>query len=187
MRPLAEVGQLSESKLVQDLARLRMAEVVNLLRLASGEHPQCSSRQLRHKGQRLITRDQAIAPEKSHEPGQARGGQGRTGQDFGVKALRRQVNQTAVVNVPPVVPVGLQRRSFGLPGIEALGHVRTWAARVVRVVLHANPLLSQRLHLDARLPLAVRRHIDLEDQPRRILLDRATGPDGRLANKVSRR
>jgi hypothetical protein len=68
---LVEVGQLVDAQLVEDLAGLLVAPVVDLAALVQGEHAQGVGGDLRLEGGHLHRGHQAVAPEQRHVPGDA--------------------------------------------------------------------------------------------------------------------
>jgi hypothetical protein len=107
VRPLAEVGQLAVAQLVQDLARLGVAEVVPRGRLVRAEGEQCGPGQLRHERDRLVTGDEAVPAEQGHEPGQSGRRQGLVRHALRVEPQGGQVDQAAPVDLAQLGPVSV--------------------------------------------------------------------------------
>src|SRR5207237_6554811 len=73
MRDLAQPRELAPAELVEDLSRLLLGELVDLLSLVAREKAQRASRDVRIPSERLIGRDEAVAAEGHGVPGDARG------------------------------------------------------------------------------------------------------------------
>ena len=99
VRPLLEGRHLAVAHLVEDPARVLVAEVVDARALALAERAQRRRGELRRERQRLQAREDAVAAEHGHEPRQARGGQRAPGHRAGREAQRREVDEAAVVGV----------------------------------------------------------------------------------------
>ena len=132
-----------------------------------------SSRELRHERQRLVARDQAVAPEERHEPGQARRRDRATGRVVGKAAKRGEVHEAAVIQAAQVVPVALEHRRVH-PVLHFDLHLRP-SACAGRSVLYAGmgpPSTRQRPPAERWLALLVRAELDataeaLRGPPRR--------------------
>jgi hypothetical protein len=74
-----EIGQLAKTDLVEDLARLLLLDLVDLLPLPARQVAQGSPRQVGVQPQRLDRGDQAVAAEGHGVPGDAGGGEGAAG------------------------------------------------------------------------------------------------------------
>jgi hypothetical protein len=92
---LAGPCQLTLAQLVQDLARLRVAPVVNLGRLQPPEDGQGGSCNLRPDAQQLEARDQRVAAEETAEPRHA-------GSDIALALGRTAVEQESQVGAGPL-------------------------------------------------------------------------------------
>ena len=68
VRQLAGSGRLAHAQLVEDLAGLRVAPLVELRRLERGEHLERLDRDLRPERERLDRGDDRVAPEQRREP-----------------------------------------------------------------------------------------------------------------------
>jgi hypothetical protein len=121
--PLLEGGELAVPHLVEDLAGVFVAEVVDTAALAGAEFGQCRGGQRRRVGQGLQTGEDAVAAEHGHEPGQARGGQGAFAGGHGREAQGGQVGEAAPVRVLERLPVAFEFRRSGDPLVEVLLHV----------------------------------------------------------------
>ena len=71
MGALTEMRELAEPDLVEDLAGLLVPEVVDLLALPGGEHPEGRLGQFGRERQRLVAGDDAVPAEQRHEPRKA--------------------------------------------------------------------------------------------------------------------
>src|SRR5207247_2355789 len=78
MRDLAEPRQLAPAQLVEDLPRLLLGELVDLLPLIAREHAERAAREVRIPAERLIRADEPVAAEGHRVPGDA-GGRERHG------------------------------------------------------------------------------------------------------------
>ena len=76
MRAVLEGGHLAEAQLVEDPAGLLVPEVVSHLALQVGQGLKRGGRELGCEGQGLKARDETVAAEDGHEPGQPGGRQG---------------------------------------------------------------------------------------------------------------
>ena len=97
VRPLLEGGHLAVAHLVQDPARILVAEVVQARALPLAERAQRGLGQLRRERQRLQAREDAVAPEHRHEPGQAGRRQALAAGHWRREAQRGEIDQAAVV------------------------------------------------------------------------------------------
>ena len=95
VRPLLEGGHLAEAQLVQDAARVLVAEVVAARPLPEAQGGQRGARQVGVERQRLQAGEDAVAPEHGHEPGQPGGRQVVAGQRDRREPQRRQVDQAS--------------------------------------------------------------------------------------------
>src|SRR5690606_13154074 len=115
---LAEVSQLTIAQLMQDLARLRVPEVVNLDRLVRTEGEQGGPGQLWYERDGLQARDETVPAEQGHEPRQARGRQRGVGHALRVVPERGKVGETAAVHLAQLVPIRLQARCRSEPLLQ---------------------------------------------------------------------
>ncbi len=122
MRPLFEGRHLAETELVQDLARLLVAERIVRLRLEKRKRAQRRRRELAAEGQGLEAGNEAVAPEERHEPGQARRGQ-RSRTERGAEPQRGQVDQAALIGLVERLPRRDQTRRRCDPGFHTLGEL----------------------------------------------------------------
>ena len=104
VRPLLERGHLAVAHLVQDPARVLVAEVVDARSLPLAERAQRRRRELGRERQRLQAREDAVAAEHRHEPGQARGGQAAAAGDERREAQRGEVDEAAAVGRASAAP-----------------------------------------------------------------------------------
>src|SRR3954465_10319579 len=73
MGHLAEARELAAAKLVEDLPRLLLGEVVDLVTLIAREQTEGPAGDVRIPAERLVRRDQAVATEGHRVPGDAGG------------------------------------------------------------------------------------------------------------------
>ena len=108
MRLLAEDGQLALADLVEDLPRLFVAELVDLVSLQLSEQMEGATREIRAYPEGLQGRDQGVSSEERHEPRQPGGRQhvGLVG-ERPFDPQRRKVDDRLVVD-------GLERGAVGL-------------------------------------------------------------------------
>ena len=83
MRPLLEGGHLAVTELVQDAARILVAEVVQSDSLPFPERAKRRGCELGRERERLEAREDAVPAEHGHEPGQAGGRQAPPARDRG--------------------------------------------------------------------------------------------------------
>ena len=69
MRAFLERGHLAETRLVHDLARLLIAELVDACPLPLRQRGERRFGELRCKRQRLVAHDHTVPAEDGHEPG----------------------------------------------------------------------------------------------------------------------
>ena len=97
MRPLLEGRHLAVTHLVQDAARILVAEVIDARALPSTQDAQRGCGEFRGERQRLQAREDAVAAEHRHEPRQAGGRQGVPCCERGRETQGRQVDNAALV------------------------------------------------------------------------------------------
>ena len=179
MRPLLEGGHLAEAQLVQDAARVLVAEVVAARPLPQSQGHQRRPRELRRERQRLEAGEDAVAAEHGHEPRQAGGRQVMAGQRDGREAQRREVDQAALVGPVQRVPVAGEPRRLVQPLLETALHVGARLLRVALVLGLGDAVAAGAApgrHVQVGRPLCVRLHVGAERQP--VVID-GTGCGGR--------
>ena len=183
VRPLLEGRHLAVAHLVEDPARVLVAEVVDPRALALAERQQRRLRELRRERQRLQAREDAVAAEHGHEPRQARGGQRAARHRAGREAQRGEVDEAAVVGVPAASRsrtrgAGARWSHLSRPA----RHVRAGALGAASIGPRpqaANAALTSRSVF--HWPCA--RDLHLERQSRRVDLRRLRRGDQRLARE----
>ena len=183
---LAEHGELAEAQLVQDLAGLGVAEVVELDGLPGGQGEERRARELGTHGQRLVARDQAVPPEQRHEPGQASRWEALARHDLRIAAERGEVDDAAVVEPHEVVPVAVEsgRISHPLVGLVAQLGQRALERRCRRTALRVGPAgLAVGTHLERQPALLVSRELEPAAEAFRRRLDALRRDDARLARE----
>ena len=107
MRYALRCRQLPEPNLMQDLARLFVAEIVDLAALVRRQEAQRALGNLGTQRQRLHRRDQRIAPERHGEPGDPGG---RYESAVHVVDQQPQVLERAAQELIEELVIGLDRR-----------------------------------------------------------------------------
>ena len=125
--------QLAVAQLVHDLAWLGVAIVVALLRLPAAKHVERTAGELRIDQDVLQRDDQAVAPERRHEPRQAGGGH----EHHVVGARDRQTQRRHVLDRLMIAAVellvagaDLQHRLLAIPVMAACAVMRAFVRRV---------------------------------------------------------
>ena len=159
----AEADELPAPQLVQDLARLGVAEVVALRCLGLGQRLERGAREGWLERQRLVRGDQAVPAEDGQEPGHA-AGRHRPAEILltGPDPQRGEVDEAAVIDVleivarfelrRPLEPFLQRQRHRGLGGAERV------APKQRRPRLRA----LDRSQVDAELPAPMRLDGELE-------------------------
>ncbi len=130
VRDQLEVRQFAAAKLVHDLAGLGVAVVVPLARLQAAQDLERAARERRIHRDGLQRHDEAVPPERRHEPGQA----GRGHELRGVVAADRQTKRRHVVNrlVEEPVVFLVRRGDLEHPPLPVAQGLGVAALRVVR-------------------------------------------------------
>src|SRR5262249_25466764 len=102
--PLLEPAELPVARLVEDPARVLVAEVVAPGPLPVAEDPQRRRRELRDERERLQAREDRVAAEHRHEPRQPGGGQAPAACDRRGGAERRNGDEASPGRRPPRRP-----------------------------------------------------------------------------------
>ncbi len=123
MRPLLERCHLAVAHLVEDPARVLVAEVVDARPLPLAEGEQRRGRQLGRERERLQAREDAVPAEHGHEPREAGRGQALPRRDRRREAQSREVDQAPLVGRLQRVRVALDPRRGLQPAREVLLHV----------------------------------------------------------------
>src|SRR6188768_3057581 len=118
MRTLTERCHLPVSHLVQDPARVLVAEVVDSSALAETELAQRRGRELRVERQCLQTREQTVASEHRHEPRQAGRREAPATRAEWRESQRGEIDEAAAVGALEVGGVGLQLGCGFEPAVE---------------------------------------------------------------------
>ena len=118
VRPLLEGGHLPVAHLVEDPARVLVAEVVDAAPLPVPERAQGRRRQLRRERQRLQAGEDAVAAEHGHEPRQAGGRQAPPSGDRRREAQGGEVDEAAPVRRLERLPVALESRRLREPALQ---------------------------------------------------------------------
>ena len=166
VRTLLERRHLAVAHLVEDSPGVLVAEVVDAAALPVSEGEQRRRRELRRERQRLEAREDAVAAEHRHEPGQAGRGQAPASGDGGEK--RSAARSTRLRRY--VAFSGSQSHStprcVGEPPLQAALHVG--AGPAVALVLRTDgvcpPAPSRGDDVEIGRPLTVGRKPDLEGQ-----------------------
>ena len=133
MRTLPERGHLAVPHLVQDPARIFVAEVVDACALARAELAQGRRGQFGIERQCLQAGEHAVATEHRHEPRQAGRGEAPAARGERRESQRGEVDEAAAVGPHEVGRVRLQRGRGLEPAVEIALHVglrpaaRPWA------------------------------------------------------------
>src|SRR5829696_3496255 len=123
MRPLLEGCHLPVAHLMQDPARVLVAEVVKPGALAQSQFSKCCRRQLRGERQCLQAGEDAVATEHRHEPRQARRREAATSCRDRRETQRGEIDEAASVTPLKRLPLALEPWGFVQPAPEILGHV----------------------------------------------------------------
>ena len=140
MRPFLERGHLAVPHLVQDASGVFVAEVVEAAALAGAELVQRGRREFGCEGQRLETREDAVAAEHRHEPRQTRGRQAPSARGDRREPERREVDEALAVRRLQRFPVAFEARRVVEPLLEVSFHVRARLALAAPVLGLAAPI-----------------------------------------------
>src|SRR5262245_31906655 len=168
VRALLEGGQLAVTQLVQDPAGILVPEIVEPRPLPLAEREQRGARQLGRERQGLEAREDAVAAEHRHEPGQTRGRQAPASRDRRREPQRGQVDEAAAVRPLQRLPVALDPRRAREPTVEVRLH--RLPAPTLRLNLHLTEPRHLGYDVEVGRPLAVPRDFQVECQPVRIHL-----------------
>src|SRR5437868_10082173 len=124
VRSLSGHGEFAESQLVQDLAGLRLAEVVAFYRLEIRQCEERRARELRNERQCLVAGNQAVPPEQRHEPREAGGRECRCREYLRIEAQSSQVGEALEVDAPELVPIRLEGGRLSQPVIQVTSQLR---------------------------------------------------------------
>jgi hypothetical protein len=183
VRAFFERRHLAVPHLVQDAARILVAEVVAAAALAFAELAQRGGRELGRERQRLQAREDAVAAEHGHEPREAGGRQTAATGGPGREAQGREVDQAARVDHLQPLPVGLQRRRVVEPLLKAVllvGPRTLGVTLVLGLVARLSPGGAGGDHVQVGGPLAVRLDVHPEREPGFVHLARRRRRDPRL-------
>lgn len=119
MRDLPQSGELPVANFVKDLPRLGITKVVIFLRLGRRQHLERCVGESQLKGQRLVSGDETVASEQSHEPGQPGGGQRPCELGARAEAKRGKIYQALLIGVCENVPLPLHPRRVLQPLLQS--------------------------------------------------------------------
>ena len=159
VRPLLERGHLAVAHLVQDPARILVAEVVDAGALPVAERAQRRRGELGRERQRLQAREDAVAAEHRHEPRQAGGRQACARRRRAARSAARRGRRGCAGRSPSASPsrtrAGARPRASA-PGLRSMfGRARLWPrAYFGRTYAPLAPAAGD--HVEVGRPLAVR-------------------------------
>src|SRR5262249_42542913 len=156
--------------LVQDPARILIAEVVDACALPEPQHAEGRRRQLRRERQRLQTGEDAVPTEHGHEPRQSGSRQTLARRNRRREAQRGTTTPAAPVGHPEPLPAALEPWSLTDPTLQASLQILAAGLLGERPTLGLRPDRAQcRDDVNLRPPLTMRLEMNLEGQA--ILID----------------
>ena len=172
VRALLERGHLAVAHLVEDPAGILVAEVVEPHALPVAERAKRRRGELRRERQRLQAREDAVAPEHRHEPGQAGSRQRAPACDRRREAERREVDEAPPVRRLERLPVALDAGRVVDPALEVAAHPSLGSRRVACFERRLPAPHARGHDVDAGRPLAVRRDPHVEGEALGVELGR---------------
>jgi hypothetical protein len=164
VRPLLERRHLPVAHLVQDPARILVAEIVQADALPVAERAQRGRRELGGERKRLQARENAVATEHGHEPWETCCRKTAPARDEGREAQRREIDEATPVGRLQRILVAFDARRVVDPALQVAPHTQPRALRALHLL--ARCWISERHRDDIELgaPLVVGLDPDLEGE-----------------------